>query len=248
MAEGNEVWAREDELDLGQDEHDSQSLGPNTILDHDQPGPSPQKPEATEAEVELLDTIDDAQDHAFEKALDADGPQLPQTPPPRQAQVDATPGSVDETASTPDDTPSLHVSDCNLRDADALRPDWCLIEASRVLFCLPRAAAHWLFGAHHESALAQPTVHLTFVSSPDYLRLRSAHRGLALRFWHSYTPDSHQSPAKFHRRRNQITKFHQARGMSYDGQNCGRLQARPFRRLESATSGDQPVWRFPRQL
>lgn len=123
MAEGNEGWTREDELDLGQDEHDSKSLGRDAILEHDHPEPSPQKPMPTEAELELLDTIDDAQDHAFEKTLDADDPQLPQTPPLRQAQIDATPGSADETASTPDDTPSLHVSDCDLRDAGALWPD-----------------------------------------------------------------------------------------------------------------------------
>lgn len=110
MAEGSEGWAREDELDLGQDENDSKPLGHDSILDHNHPGPSPQKPESVEAEVQLLDTIDNAQDQASEKTLEADGPQLPQTPPLRQAQVDATPGSVDETASTPDDTPSLHVS------------------------------------------------------------------------------------------------------------------------------------------
>ncbi|GLI78512.1 vacuolar protein sorting-associated protein 8 [Penicillium ochrochloron] len=110
MAEGSGGWAREDELDLGQDEHDSQSPGHDAALDHEYPGPSPQKLEPVEAEVEELDTIDNAQDQASEKTLEADGPQLPQTPTLRQAPVNATPGSVDETASTPDDTPSLHSS------------------------------------------------------------------------------------------------------------------------------------------
>jgi hypothetical protein len=110
MAEGSEGWDQEDELDLGQDEHDLQAPGRDAALDHDSPGPSPQKLEPVEVEVEDLDTIDNGQDQASEKTLDADGPQIPQTPPPRKAQVNAEPGSVDETASTPDDTPSLHVS------------------------------------------------------------------------------------------------------------------------------------------
>jgi hypothetical protein len=114
MAEGSEGWAREDELDLGQDEHDLQNPGHDGALDHDYPGPSPQKPELVEAEAEELDTIDNAQDEASEKTLEANGPQLPQTPPLRQAPMNATPGSVDETASTPDDTPSIHVSGCDL--------------------------------------------------------------------------------------------------------------------------------------
>lgn len=135
MAEGSEGWEREDELDLGQDEHDLQTPGHDAAIDHDYPGPSPQKLEPVEAEVEELDTIDNAQDQASEKTLDADGPQLPQTPPPRKAQVNAAPGSVDETASTPDDTPSLHVSS---RDLGGLRPDKCLINDSRTLSYLPR--------------------------------------------------------------------------------------------------------------
>lgn len=170
MAEGSEGWAREDELDLGQDEHDSQFPGYDAALDHEYSGPSPQKLEPVEAEVEELDTIDSAQDQASEKTLEADGPQLPQTPPLRQAPVNATPDSVDETASTPDDTPSLHVSSCDSGGSGVLQPDKYLIDISRVLFCPLRAAVHWLFEAHHGLAPAQPTVHLTFVSSPGYLR------------------------------------------------------------------------------
>ncbi|KAJ5157009.1 uncharacterized protein N7482_008109 [Penicillium canariense] len=107
MAEGSEGWPREDELDLGQDEQDSRSPDYDAALDHGHPEPSPQEPVEVEAE---LDTLDNAQDHESEKTLEAEGPQIPHTPPPRRAQVNATPGSVDETASTPDDTPSLHDS------------------------------------------------------------------------------------------------------------------------------------------
>jgi hypothetical protein len=171
MAEGSEGWAREDELDLGQDEHDSPSPGYDAALEPEYPGSSPQKLEPVEAEVEELDTIDNAQDQASEKTLETDGPQLPQTPPLRQAPVNATPGSVDETASTPDDTPSLHVSSCDSGGLGVLQPEKYLIDHSRALFCLFRAAVLWLFEARHESAPAQPTVHLNFVSSPGYHRL-----------------------------------------------------------------------------
>ncbi|KAJ5084864.1 hypothetical protein NUU61_009443 [Penicillium alfredii] len=70
MAEGNEVWAREDELDLGQED--------DARPDHDHTTPSP--PEPLEGE---LDTIDDTHAHASEKTVepaDTHVPDLPQTP------------------------------------------------------------------------------------------------------------------------------------------------------------------------
>lgn len=104
MAEGSEGWEREDELDLGHKDdlpehrdHDSPSL--------DHPEPPPQ-----ESAMEESDTIDHGEDQASENTVEAAGPDLPQTPPTRQTEFNATTGSVDETASTPDDSPSLHVS------------------------------------------------------------------------------------------------------------------------------------------
>lgn len=102
MAEGSEGWEREDELDLGQadDLHDLPEQRDHSALALDHAEPPRQ--ESVEAES---DTIDHEEDRASENTVEAAGPDLPQTPPARVA-----PGSVDETASTPDDSPSLHVS------------------------------------------------------------------------------------------------------------------------------------------
>lgn len=99
MAEGSEGWAREDELDLGP--QDDQSPQPDHDLPDDHAGPSPQEPPEGE-----FDAIDHAQDQATELPVDAAPTSLPHTPPAQQAAW----GSVDGTASTPDDSPSLHVS------------------------------------------------------------------------------------------------------------------------------------------
>lgn len=108
MAEGSEAREREHELDLGQGDDISLQLDHGAALDDDRSGPSPQ--ELIEEEEEL-DTIDDnAQDQTSQKTPIIDSLELPETPPPQRTQLNAYPGSVDETASTPDDTPSLHVS------------------------------------------------------------------------------------------------------------------------------------------
>jgi hypothetical protein len=113
MAEGSEGWEREDELDLGQeDDFPRQPDHGALALDH---RPSPQ-----ELFDQELDAVDNAEvhDQASEKTV-APGPELPRTPPAQHAQFNALSGSVDETASTPDDTPSLHVS-----GARSAQPGW----------------------------------------------------------------------------------------------------------------------------
>ncbi|KAJ5964846.1 uncharacterized protein N7479_004722 [Penicillium vulpinum] len=100
MAEGNEGWSREDELDLGQ-EDDSQQPDHGAL---DKTLPSPQEPVEEE-----LDTIDDVEDHDSEKTAGPHDFKFPETPPPRHADWAAT-GSVDGTGSNPDDSPSLHGS------------------------------------------------------------------------------------------------------------------------------------------
>jgi hypothetical protein len=100
MAEGNEGWSREDELDLGQ-ENDPQQPDHGAL---DQTSASPQ--ESTEEEV---DTIVEAEDHDSKKTEDPKEFRFPKTPPPRHADWNAT-ECVDETGSNPDDSPSLHVS------------------------------------------------------------------------------------------------------------------------------------------
>lgn len=99
MAEGNEGWSREDELDLGQ-EDDQQP---------DQEAPDHSVPSPHEPTEEALDTIEHADDHDSDRTVEPTQSFLPETPPPRYADWAAT-GSIDGTGSNPDDSPSLHVS------------------------------------------------------------------------------------------------------------------------------------------
>lgn len=104
IAEGSEGWEREDELDLGQEDglpahHDHEHL----TLDHADSLPQ-------ESFEEELDTIENEEDQASVNTVEGAGPDLPQTPPARRRDQDATPESIGETSSTPDDSPSLHVS------------------------------------------------------------------------------------------------------------------------------------------
>jgi hypothetical protein len=100
MAEGNEGWPREDELDLGQEDGPWQP--DQGALDHTLP--SPQEPAAEE-----FDTIDNAEDNDSERTVEPKHSYFPETPPLRNTDWAAT-GSVDGTGSNPDDSPSLHVS------------------------------------------------------------------------------------------------------------------------------------------
>lgn len=105
MAEGSEGWDGEDGLSLGREDGIPRQTD-HFVLALDHPKSSPQQPVE-----EDLDTIDNARDQASEKTVELTGPELPQTPPAQSAQLNVASGSLDETASTPDDTPSLHVSD-----------------------------------------------------------------------------------------------------------------------------------------
>jgi hypothetical protein len=104
MAEASEGWEREDELDLGPEDDNSQ------LPDHDalhNPGPSQEPLD----ELDTIDTIEDqAHNHASEKTVQAVKDSLPQTPPNKSTEFNGIPDILDETASTPDDSPSLHVS------------------------------------------------------------------------------------------------------------------------------------------
>lgn len=109
MADGSEGWAREDELDLGQEVDESQQLDHGVI---DLPGPSPQEIVGDDLEeLEGLDMIDNAQDQASERTVQPSDTGIPQTPPNRHTEFAGAPRSLDGTSSTPDDSPSLHVSE-----------------------------------------------------------------------------------------------------------------------------------------
>ncbi|KAJ5278718.1 hypothetical protein N7478_004090 [Penicillium angulare] len=113
MAEGNVAgWEQEDELDLGPEENNSHLPDHGA---HQSPGLSPQEPED-----ELNIKEDHAQDHESEKTVQAIPDSLPQTPPMRNTEFAGTPGSLDETASTPDDSPSLHDSVISSQSSSAL--------------------------------------------------------------------------------------------------------------------------------
>lgn len=105
MAEGSEGREREDELDLGEEDEFPRQPDHGALAPDRQHSPQ-------ELVDQELDAVDNAEvhDQASEETVAPAGPELPQTPPAQYAQFNATSGSVDETASTPDDTPSLHVS------------------------------------------------------------------------------------------------------------------------------------------
>jgi hypothetical protein len=87
-----------------------------TLLDHgatDIPEPLQESVEHDVEELEELgelDTIDNAQDQVSERTVQPGDAGLPQTPPNRYTEFPGASGSQDGTSSTPDDSPSLHVS------------------------------------------------------------------------------------------------------------------------------------------
>lgn len=99
MAEGSEGWGREDEPDLEPGDNGSPPAGDDAV--EDDAGSSAQK-----TMEEELGIIDQAQDQVSEKTIEAADRDLPCTPPAQRA----APGSLDETTSIPDDSPSLNVS------------------------------------------------------------------------------------------------------------------------------------------
>ncbi|KAJ5893319.1 hypothetical protein N7495_005010 [Penicillium taxi] len=113
MAEGNEGWA-EDELDLGPEEDDIQQSNQEE-LDH--PTLSP-----IEQLGEELDSTKYAQDEVSVKTAGPLDTNLPHTPPQQYTEyteLNVTPGSVVDTASNPDDSPSLHDSALSSQDSSA---------------------------------------------------------------------------------------------------------------------------------
>lgn len=109
MIEGSDDGAREDELDLGPEEDTMQPISNGVTHDI---SPQPQKgPEAgsmadLEEDLPNIDTQDRASAQPTPTpAADATDGILPS---PRPDQLNGS-GSMDETTSTPDDTPSLHV-------------------------------------------------------------------------------------------------------------------------------------------
>lgn len=98
MIEGSDVWAREDELDLGQEDE----AEANGIIDHGGSSMDGDPMVNGEEESSVLRGPDASR-------TEKQSSQANESP---QVSTGAF-GSPDETASTPDDTPSLHVSYCH---------------------------------------------------------------------------------------------------------------------------------------
>ncbi|KAJ5573437.1 uncharacterized protein N7459_007864 [Penicillium hispanicum] len=175
MAEGSEGWAREDELELGPEDEDIHEADPGTIeaLDH----PKPVSHERIEAE---FDSKDHAHDQASEKTVEPADTTLPQTPPPRRADLTANPGSVDETASTPDDTPSLHGSALSSPSSSAL----ALRGSPRV----SPSPAHRPFDLRFQSRLSSSPLSASRSGSPFLAHIHSRQSSITSQV--SPTPES----------------------------------------------------------
>ncbi|EAW08209.1 CORVET complex membrane-binding subunit VPS8 [Aspergillus clavatus NRRL 1] len=115
--EGSEDREREDELDLGQEDEGPFPPSRNGVLES--PGPRERAENGTTVYTEEDLSPVTTHDYTEKTALPADSQtgNLPSTP--RLGHLGA-PGSVDETASTPDDTPSLHGSILSSQSGSAL--------------------------------------------------------------------------------------------------------------------------------
>lgn len=106
MAVGSEGWVPGDELDLGPDDDN-----PNRYDDETSSNPQSLVRQSLSHKFGDVDASDQVSEASAQRLDEAD---LPQTPPRRiigSYGAITGPGNIDERASTPDDSPSLHVSD-----------------------------------------------------------------------------------------------------------------------------------------
>ncbi|KAJ5224268.1 uncharacterized protein N7469_007771 [Penicillium citrinum] len=178
MAEGSEGWAREDELDLGQevDEHQHTDHGAIDLTE----STAQERVEHDLEELEGLDTIDNAQDQISERTVQPSDPGLPQTPPNRFTEFSGAAGSLDGTSSTPDDSPSLHGSIISSRSSSAL----ALRGSSR----LSPSPAHRPFDLRFQSRLSSSPLGASRTGSPFLAHLHSRQSSITSQI--SPTPES----------------------------------------------------------
>ncbi|KAE8351843.1 Golgi CORVET complex core vacuolar protein 8-domain-containing protein [Aspergillus coremiiformis] len=162
MIEGSDDRAREDELDLGQeDEEDVQSKSNGITADG---GSHEAYEDGSMAYIEDFPDVASA-NHTLDKSkspLDVGAGNLPLSPRTRQL---GTPGSVDETTSTPDDTPSLHGSLLSSQSSNAV-----------ALRGSPRASpslSHRPFDLRFQSRLSSPSLSGFRPSSPFFTQIHS---------------------------------------------------------------------------
>lgn len=178
MAEGSEGWAREDELDLGQEVDETQQTNHSAI---DLTGsPAEEHVEHDLEELEGLDTIDNAQDQISERTVQPGDYGLPQTPPNRFTEFPGAAGSLDGTSSTPDDSPSLHGSIISSRSSSAL----ALRGSSRI----SPSPAHRPFDLRFQSRLSSSPLGASRTGSPFLAHLHSRQSSITSQI--SPTPES----------------------------------------------------------
>ena len=109
MFEGGHDWAREDELDLGQEADEGQQLHGNNSAQDKTNGKLPEDGDngsMAHVEENLSPVLNGHEPASTTAGMENDAPPLDLPSSPRQEELR---GSLDETASTPDDTPSLQV-------------------------------------------------------------------------------------------------------------------------------------------
>ena len=109
MFEGGHDWAREDELDLGQEADEGQQLHGNNSAQDKTNGKLPEDGDngsMAHVEENLSPVLNGHEPASTTAGMENDAPPLDLPSSPRQEELR---GSLDETASTPDDSPSLQV-------------------------------------------------------------------------------------------------------------------------------------------
>lgn len=185
MFEGSHDWAREDELDLNQEEDEERQ--------HDNPGQDGKgtgqgRGDGSMAHVEEdLSLVLNGHDHEQTSTVAAAGMEddAPPLHPPSLPQEPL--GSVDETASTPDDTPSIQVAHTSLFLFDSLLTVQGSFRSSPSSNLLPLRASptpsHRPFDLRFQSRLSSPASPFGSQTSSPYLGyIHSRHSSLAGQF------------------------------------------------------------------
>ncbi|KAJ9270156.1 hypothetical protein DTO212C5_3650 [Paecilomyces variotii] len=180
--EGSDDGDREDQLDLDQDDEEL-PLQPNGHTDHDRPA----------------EDVNDAPAHNGEplSVTENEGQKSPYLNSPADVASDGVlssprgytaraPGSVDDTASTPDDTPSLHGSLRSSPSSSTLP----LRGHSR----LSPSPSHRPFDLRFQSRLSSSSLSSPRPSSPFYFQRHSRQSSLASRLSPSRTESEPESP------------------------------------------------------
>jgi hypothetical protein len=199
--EGRDDWAREDDLDLGQDPNqDELQLHPAAATSSNSNGVIKSGNSSEELKDGSIAYIEEdiqdpaAQNHVSRTELDSPSPLQSPIKSPRPELIGSD--GVDDVASNPDDTPSLHVGVTIHR----LTGESLMVSFPRDQSGRRRVVVHWHFVALLLfPALARRIVHLTFGSSRGCQLHLSAASGRRRRFLHKSARESRHSRAAYPR-------------------------------------------------